>query len=332
MGLTSLTRTTVASPNVDRTRAVGASVVPRQQKLKRGWSTFTVVLLMLLAVLFSRTVPNIPSRFPISVDSKEIKPQEQEAKKKEETKGLDEEHKDSSVGKCALEGSMNPPANRIIIDFTKIHNIDKDPLERLTNFTANKYVKHMLKPAGVEHYSFLNYISATYGDCRHFMDIGTRYVTSALALGSNQRTPVWTFDIPKSKERFNGFRGKTEDEWQKQVHEAGVDIVFHNVDLMNVSDAELKKYIGTWFVMLDTFHWPDKNPFEREFVQRIRQIGFKGILALDDIYLNHEMKKWWKELEDNAEEGGYATYDLSKAGHFSGTGLVDFSGKVTIKR
>ena len=80
---------------------------------------------------------------------------------------------------------------------------------------------------------------------------------------------------------------------------------------------------------LDTFHKPDTVPFEREFFQRMIDIGFKGILALDDIHLNSEMKQWWKEVQDGAERGRYHTYDISEIGHYSGTGLVDFSGKVS---
>lgn len=63
--------------------------------------------------------------------------------------------------------------------------------------------------------------------------------------------------------------------------------------------------------MLDTFHEPDTVPFEREFFQRLLDIGFKGILGLDDIHLNLEMKKWWQEVQDGAVEGGYKTYEIS---------------------
>lgn len=239
----------------------------------------------------------------------------------------------SGGGKCALEGSTDPPAERIIIDFENIKGMDKGPLERVKDYTTERYVKHLLNDAGEEHYAFLNYMSSTYGDCRHFTDIGTRYVTSSLALGSNRKSPVWTFDLPDSKERKAAFRGKTEEEWQKQVRKnAEVDITFHNLDLMKVSDLELKKYLGTWFVMLDTHHLPDTVPFEREFFQRMLDVSFKGILLLDDIHLNKEMKRWWKELQDNSEKGGlFKTYDVTKVGHYSGTGLVDFSGKVVIQ-
>lgn len=153
-------------------------------------------------------------------------------------------------GKCAMEGSMDPPAVRIVIHFDKINRMEHNrihQLERLKDYTIDSYVGFFLDSAGMEHYSLLNYMSSTYDDCRHFMYIGTGYVASALAAGSNQRSPVWTFDLPTSSKRLDAFRGKTEEEWQKQVQEAGVNIEFYNLDVMQVSDEELKKYLGTWF-------------------------------------------------------------------------------------
>ena len=238
---------------------------------------------------------------------------------------------EQDVGTCPLDGSFDPPGSNIMIDYEKIRGMDKSPLERVKDFTSEEYVKFLLSDAGTEHYPFLNYLSATYGDCRHFTDIGTRVVASSLALGSNLKTPVWTFDIPASNERQGAFREDTEESYQAKAKSAGLKIKFHNLDLLKASNEELNKYLGTWFVMLDTFHKPDTVPFEREFFQRMLDIGFKGILGLDDIHLNSEMKKWWKEVQDGAGEGGYATYDISEIGHFSGTGLVDFSGKVMIK-
>lgn len=115
-------------------------------------------------------------------------------------------------------------------------------------------------------------MSASYGDCRHITDIGTRYVASSLAIGSNLKTPVWTFDIPLSTERQSAFRGKSEEVWQKQVQDVGVNVKFHNLDLLKVSKEDLRTYLGTFFVMLDTFHEPDSQPFEREFFQRMLDI------------------------------------------------------------
>ena len=250
--------------------------------------------------------------------------------------GVEDKNDDNTIlnneRDCPLDGSFDPPGNKVTIDYDKIRRIDKRPLENLQNFTTPAYVKHMLNDAGKEHYPFLNYLSNTYGDCRHFADIGTRVIASSIALGSNLKSPVWTFDIPGSKERHAAFRGHTEEQYQEKTKSIGLSIKFHNVDLLEVSDEELKDYFGTWFVMLDTFHEPDTTPFEREFFQRMRDIGFRGILGLDDIHLNPEMKKWWKEVQDGAIDGGYTTYDITEVGHFSGTGLVDFSGKVLIKK
>ncbi|KAL7430759.1 hypothetical protein ACHAXH_006420 [Discostella pseudostelligera] len=167
------------------------------------------------------------------------------------------------------------------------------------------------------------------------VDIGTRYVTSALALASAVPTHpiVWTFDIPESMERTGAFRdGKSEEDWQNDVKAHEMNITFYNLDLLSVSDEEFTKYMNTWFIMLDTEHEPDTNPFEREWLQHLMDATFfNGIILTDDIHLNDEMEKWWNELKENAERDGYAVYDLSKVGHSTGTGMLDFSGgQVTV--
>ena len=80
----------------------------------------------------------------------------------------------------------DPPAERIIINFGKIMGMD-GPLKRVKDFTQEEYTNRLLASGGKEHYAFLNYLLSTYGDCRCLIDIGTRFVTSALAVGSNQR-------------------------------------------------------------------------------------------------------------------------------------------------
>jgi hypothetical protein len=99
---------------------------------------------------------------------------------------------------------------------------------------------------------------------------------------------------------------------------------------MHISEEDFKRYFSTWLIILDTFHRPDTRPFEREWLARLRGIGFKGILLLDDIFESGEMKGWWKELQANASEWGYAAYDLTSIGHSTGTGLLDFTGRVKI--
>jgi hypothetical protein len=103
-------------------------------------------------------------------------------------------------------------------------------------------------PAGSEHYFLLHHLATKYysehqqpsfssTNCprQHLVDIGTRYVASALAMASAPSSSpmhpkVLTFDIPTSNERRRAFRGKTEEEWQSAVKAQNIDITFHNLD------------------------------------------------------------------------------------------------------
>jgi hypothetical protein len=110
-----------------------------------------------------------------------------------------------------------------------------------------------------------------------------------------------------------------------------VDIKYHNLDLLQVNNDDFHRYMSTWLIMLDTNSLPYSKPFEREWLNRLLQMGvFSGLVLVDDINLNPEMKKWWNELQDQATERGYMMFDLTLVGHVSGTGLLDFSGKVKL--
>ena len=61
------------------------------------------------------------------------------------------------------------------------------------------------------------------------------------------------------------------------------------------------------------------------------QSGYRGLLLLDDIELNDEMKRWWQEVQDGAAVGGYRAFRFTPVGHWSGTGLVDFGGELIVK-
>jgi hypothetical protein len=229
-----------------------------------------------------------------------------------------------------LAGDSSPDFRDVVIWKSKVRSLPKKRLGELIQFTEPKYEKHMMNAPGQEHYTLLEYMTATYGDCRHVVDIGTGFVASSLALGSHE-TPVWTFDVPKSTERRNAFRGESEQEWKGKVEAAKVDIKYHNLDLLQVNNDEFRRYMSTWLIMLDTNSLPYSKPFEREWLNRLLQMGdFSGLVLVDDIYLNPEMWKWWNELQDKATERGYKMYDLTSVGHVSGTGLLDFSGEVKI--
>lgn len=232
-------------------------------------------------------------------------------------------------------------AKPIVLNFAEIKATDNTQLRGIKEFTTPDYEQWMLGSAGEEHHILLHYLATQYSEppkstCprRHLVDIGTRYVASALAMASASpaHPKILTFDIPTSMERVNAFRGKSEEDWQAAVKALNIDITFHNLDLLVVSDDDFQKYMTTWLIMLDTFHEPYSVPFEREWLKRLVDAKFfKGLILLDDIHLNSEMEMWWKELKENALHDGYIVHDLTKIGHASGTGLLDFSnGLVTV--
>jgi hypothetical protein len=224
--------------------------------------------------------------------------------------------------------------DNIVISKKELQGQSSESIDSIKQFTYPTYEKFMMSPPGTEHYALLHYLTRKYGKSRshfsegcsyHVVDIGTRYIASALALGITG-VPTKTFDVPGSTERQRGFRDKTEEEWQRQVKSKGIDITFYNLQLNGISAEELKAYMNTPLVVLDTYHKPYTAPFEREFLQRmINEVNYKGLMVLDDIHMDEEMKRWWKELQDNANEWGYKAYDISHLGHWSGTGILDFS-------
>ena len=244
----------------------------------------------------------------------------------------------SSSSSC-LHGTSRVRHRPLVIDFDAVRKLPKTRLDQLKQYTVQRYEKFVMAPPGREHYTLMEWLVQTYSDAvnatdacpvRHVGDIGTRYVASALALGSHYGNSVKTFDLPNSRERNGAFRGTTEQDWQARVQQENVHIQFVNVDLLTVSDADFKDYTSTWLMSLDTHHLPYTVPFEREFLTRLVQSGYQGLLVLDDIHLNPEMKKWWQELLDQQDRLGYRCFDLTTVGHATGTGLLDFSGQVQI--
>mmetsp|Transcript_10720 Transcript_10720/g.33058 ORF Transcript_10720/g.33058 Transcript_10720/m.33058 type:complete len:246 (-) Transcript_10720:260-997(-) len=112
------------------------------------------------------------------------------------------------------------------------------------------------------------------------------------------------------------------------------NLYFHRTDLLAVlktgqnprGDQCLKeKVLGAALIMLDTHHFPETTPFEYEFVELLAKGGFRGLLLLDDIHLNGEMKRFWAWFTEKRAPGSYSTKDATPVGHVSGTGWVDFS-------
>jgi len=222
-------------------------------------------------------------------------------------------------------------SGKVVVDYDEIRAYNNSKIVEIMAFTILGYEEYMSAPAGKEHYVLWAYLTKLLLDENPevpYIDIGTRHVSSALALGIAGR-PVRTFDLPDTGERIPAFRGKTEEEWQQQVTAAGVHITFCTESLINESAEWFAPVMKSPLIVLDTHHLPFTVPFERQFLWRLIALEYDGIVMLDDIHLNEEMERWWTELETD-NNGHYVMHDLTAIGHASGTGMLDFSHRVEI--
>jgi hypothetical protein len=179
----------------------------------------------------------------------------------------------------------------------KILSVSNETLNNIeASFVENYDLYHNFNyfygESGREHYRLLMYISSLYSN-KILFDIGTNKCMSALALSYNKNNKIKTYDIikllPKNPERAN--------------------IEYFIGD--STKDQDIK---NTPFIFLDVAH---DGIYENILYKFLQSIEWDGLLMLDDIHLNLEMKQFWDSIE-------YKKHDITKVGHWSGTGIVEF--------
>ena len=186
----------------------------------------------------------------------------------------------------------------ITLSKTEIDNLDLSNLFKYVEWN-NANFKYFDLEAGKEHYRLLSYFSKTL-KCKKLIDIGTYLGFSAAALSYDSDKIVESYDI------YDWF--PVDD-----------TITINNKDNIN---TYVRNYIDdlaeiiqdTDFILIDIDH---SGQTEREIMDKLREIGYKGIVMLDDIGLNTEMKNFFDEIPEKK-------IDISAVGHWSKTGIVIF--------
>ena len=184
--------------------------------------------------------------------------------------------------------------NFLTITNEELDNIDLFPYSQRIN--SLEYQGYFMSKSGQEHYRLLAYISQNV-NLIDILDIGTLKGCSALAFSVNQSNKIRSFNIG---------------------NEFDLNLIPENSEFFidNILKNEYKDIIlGSKYIMLDTYH---DGTFEKEFVDYLISIGYKGYLLLDDIHLNFEMETFWGS---NIQE----KYDITNIGHSTGTGVVYFN-------
>jgi hypothetical protein len=179
----------------------------------------------------------------------------------------------------------------------KILNISNKELDSL-DISFFKYIlllpyaKFFESESGLEHYRLLIYIS-TLLDNSTIYDIGTHRCYSSIALSFNKTNKVISYDVIKQIPSY--------------PIKSNIKYCLGNIiDKEDLNNSSL--------IFLDVNH---DGIFENKFYNHLHDINWKGLLILDDINLNDDMKLFWNNIIEEK-------YDITKIGHWSGTGIVYF--------
>jgi predicted O-methyltransferase YrrM len=186
----------------------------------------------------------------------------------------------------------------IVLDKNAINDIDLTPLGKYVDWNTNNYQFFNLE-AGKEHYKLLAYLSQTL-NCPKLVEIGTYLGYSAVAFSINPNKQICSYDI---------FNWLPSEEDGKTTAESKSNIKLYVGDYMNDFEEIVK---GTDLIMIDIDH---SGVTEAEIMDILRKQGYKGLVLLDDINLNDEMRKFWASIPEKK-------LDITSVGHWSGTGLV----------
>ena len=191
-----------------------------------------------------------------------------------------------------------PISNKILDDFKLINHeylVDKNYYD--------------LK-SGVQEYRLYSYLSTFFNNTT-ILDIGTLNGRSAIALSHNDTNKVISYDI------INNIKTNNHKIYSK------INITFNIKNILNDLTEELIKDVK--IIMIDIDHY---EIIEKQIISKLNKLNFSGIIILDDItnhpdpYVNECMNKLWDNLE-------YTKYDVTKYGHFSGTGIIIINDDIT---
>jgi len=188
----------------------------------------------------------------------------------------------------------------------KVDSIDLSPFAPLMEFHT---ARHLVDKAGVTHYRLLAYLSSQLPPSI-VIDVGTCHGASAIALAYNKKVEVITYDVvdrvPASVPSYKNL--------------SNTHLILHQdftVDLLpyTLQNAPL--------IFLDID--PHDGIVEADFVRKLKEKKFRGVLLLDDINLNDGMRKFFTDII-------LPKYTLNGYGSETGTGAVIFdSSYVTLE-
>lgn len=196
----------------------------------------------------------------------------------------------------------------------KIH-LNNNDLDKIDLSGNRPYLRGISKqyfelPSGHESYRLLSYISSLFNQSI-IIDLGTSNGASALALSNNLTNYVVSFDIQdRTHTIFN------QGDNNLPLYKGNIDYI-----VTNNFTKYLNLLIQSPLIYLDIAH---DGIWEKRLIDLLKENNYKGILIMDDIHDFPELLKIWNEIS-------IPKFDITKYGHYSGFGLVDFSEKIELE-
>ena len=182
--------------------------------------------------------------------------------------------------------------------------IDSDSFQDYLGFNGEEFPSY----TGKEHYKLLAYLGNQFNN-GIIIDIGTHMGYSALALSQNKSNIVHSFDImDKIDPRFKNIS----------------NIQFHISDLWNddIRAQWFDTLMSSQIIFLDID--PHEGVMEYELYCFLRDNNYQGIVIADDIWYFKDMRdNFWYQIPSCHKQ------DITKYGHWSGTGIIKFGEKNT---
>ena len=171
-------------------------------------------------------------------------------------------------------------------------DLPKLDLAKLNLRTNNQNMVHdIYQQAGTEHYRLLCLMSTWFNNTTIY-ELGTWIGAGTICMAYNKTNRVVSYDID------------------------------YRVDLMRLPNMEFRlgdykkdpELLKSPFIFVDVSH---DGTLEREIYKYLCDNNYKGLTVWDDINLNPEMRSFWADVKHDKR-------DISRYGHYSGTGVIFF--------
>jgi hypothetical protein len=187
------------------------------------------------------------------------------------------------------------------LDEQKIKNIDFKPLVKgvdviINGVNVSTWGEYLNSDLGVNPYKLYAFLSTIF-DNSIILDVGSQYGSSALSLSYNQTNQVISYDIV----------------------DCGTSAIIKSNIIWKVMDFRHDSSINfdeVKMIVIDVD--PHDGVQEREMIKFLEDKKWSGILILDDIYKDNQMKDFWNSIEKENK------LDFTNIGHITGTGVIIF--------